>query len=376
MRMSRFSLVTGAAALLLCAMVLGSALRGQAQAPGGGYGAGIPDVFLGKYLAFRAAQLASGAAQVLRVRLGYVKGLSRSFTSIVGEMTLDLESGTYRITLNSLTPAQQYGVWIVDGAEGDGVQTTPDAAIRLTTVLANAPSAVVTGSFGTSVPTLPPGFTIDRIVVAPGIVSPTAPLASGSVNVLQKIFFRRLSLLDEGAGAVVFQETTTAPRLATLVPDLTAQTDAALVSTASTAVLDMATGLSAVASPSAAAASPRSVRLDRLISQGATLFFEETFNGNGRTCGTCHPASNNFTIDPTFIATLPANDPLFVAEFNPALAQLERPELMRDVRLDPGEPRRSRGSHHEIRDARRASHARPAGLADAGHEPRRRHRPR
>src|SRR5439155_1204409 len=62
--------------------------------------------------------------------------------------------------------------------------------------------------------------------------------------------------------------------------------------------------------------------------------FRETFNGNGRTCGTCHPAENNFTIDPKFIATLPPNDPLFVAEFTPALAQhFEKPELMRKVGL-------------------------------------------
>ena len=76
-------------------------------------------------------------------------------------------------------------------------------------------------------------------------------------------------------------------------------------------------------------ASGGSCKLDKLISQGADLFFNETFNGNGRTCGTCHPSDNNFTIDPPFIATLPANDPLFVAEFNPTLAQLERPALMR-----------------------------------------------
>ena len=111
------------------------------------------------------------------------------------------------------------------------------------------------------------------------------------------------------------------------------------------------------------------MKLDKLISQGAKLFFEETFSGNGRTCGTCHPANNNFTIDPAFIATRPANDPLFVAEFNPALAQLERPALMRSVRLDPGEPRRFQQSHDEVRDAGRAAHARPAGLTRAGHEP-------
>lgn len=62
---------------------------------------------------------------------------------------------------------------------------------------------------------------------------------------------------------------------------------------------------------------------------GADLFLRETFNGNGRSCATCHPVAHNFTIDPAFIATLPSTNPLFVAEFNPALAQLEVPKMMR-----------------------------------------------
>jgi hypothetical protein len=66
---------------------------------------------------------------------------------------------------------------------------------------------------------------------------------------------------------------------------------------------------------------------------GADLFFRETFGGNGRTCATCHPVAHNMTIDPGFIASLPASDPLFVAETNPALAQLERPALMRQFGL-------------------------------------------
>ena len=66
---------------------------------------------------------------------------------------------------------------------------------------------------------------------------------------------------------------------------------------------------------------------------GADLFFREPFNGNGRTCASCHRAENNFTIDPAFIATLPPTDPLFVAEFNPVLANLERPAQMRALSL-------------------------------------------
>lgn len=71
-----------------------------------------------------------------------------------------------------------------------------------------------------------------------------------------------------------------------------------------------------------------------LIAKGEAIFFKETFRGNGRTCGTCHREENNFTIDAAFIATLPANDPLFVAEFNPALKKnFENPRLMREFGL-------------------------------------------
>jgi hypothetical protein len=65
------------------------------------------------------------------------------------------------------------------------------------------------------------------------------------------------------------------------------------------------------------------------ICTGADLFLRETFDGNGRSCATCHPVANNFAIDTRFIASLPPNDPLFVAEFNRTLARLEIPAQMR-----------------------------------------------
>ena len=71
----------------------------------------------------------------------------------------------------------------------------------------------------------------------------------------------------------------------------------------------------------------------QLIERGHQLFTKETFDGNGRTCATCHPATNNFTIDPAFIAKLPQNDPLFVAETNPDLAKLENSKALRERAL-------------------------------------------
>ncbi len=73
---------------------------------------------------------------------------------------------------------------------------------------------------------------------------------------------------------------------------------------------------------------------DALVAKGEAIFFEETFEGNGRTCGTCHRREDNFGLTPSFIATLPDDDPLFVAETDPKLAlDFEKPRLMRGFGL-------------------------------------------
>jgi hypothetical protein len=71
----------------------------------------------------------------------------------------------------------------------------------------------------------------------------------------------------------------------------------------------------------------------QLVEEGRRIFFEETFEGNGRTCGTCHPAEHNFTIEADFIATLD-DDPLFVHENDPEnLGGLENATLLREFGL-------------------------------------------
>jgi cytochrome c peroxidase len=320
MTSSRVKLAAGVA-VLLCVFVSANTPGSQAQEPEGNYGVGIPAVFMPKYLAYRHAQLASVNPDLMRIKLGYVKGLSKSFVNMVGEMAVDLDSGAFQVSLNGLTPLQAYSLWLVDRQESDLIPPAPDTVFRLATLVAATPSTLLTGQLGLI---LPFDFTIDRVVVVPGLVWGGEALAAGSVNVFQKIFFRRLTVLNESTGAVLFEETTLPPSLSTHVPDLAAETNALNPPTL---------GFMRLESSASTDSTSRAVNLDKLISQGATLFFEETFNGNGRACGTCHPARNNLTIDPDFIKTLPANDPLFVAEFNPALAQLERPQLMRSFGL-------------------------------------------
>ena len=42
------------------------------------------------------------------------------------------------------------------------------------------------------------------------------------------------------------------------------------------------------------------VIFNNLVRTGAELFINGTFEGNGRTCASCHPPPNNFSIDPRY----------------------------------------------------------------------------
>ena len=73
-----------------------------------------------------------------------------------------------------------------------------------------------------------------------------------------------------------------------------------------------------------------------LIEKGRRLFMNETFKGNGRTCATCHPprtTSRSTSSSSPELHRRKPRDQLFVAEFNPELAQLENPALMHEFGL-------------------------------------------
>jgi hypothetical protein len=62
------------------------------------------------------------------------------------------------------------------------------------------------------------------------------------------------------------------------------------------------------------------------VSQGESLFEDETFGGNGRTCGSCHSESDSFRLSPGSVQSRFASlgspafsfDPLFVGESKPS----------------------------------------------------------
>jgi hypothetical protein len=132
----QYTSIIGIAVAVLFAFVLGGTARSLAQEPERDYSMGSPDAFLAKYRAFRTEQIRGGTPDLLRVPLGYVKGLSRSFTSIAGVFSLDLDRGAYRVSLSSLTPREAYSVWLVDAGD-DTTLPSPDVVYRLAAFVAS-----------------------------------------------------------------------------------------------------------------------------------------------------------------------------------------------------------------------------------------------
>lgn len=106
----------------------------------------------------------------------------------------------------------------------------------------------------------------------------------------------------------------------------------------STKTFSISSSLTAEQRLDACAQDPRVVAglVSAEVCAGADIFFRETFNGNGRTCGSCHPVNNNTTLDVPFIAALRQqnpDDPLFINENDPNLVNLETADLVNSAAI-------------------------------------------
>ena len=222
------------------------------------------------------------------IALGWSPAYSKDYTSAKGTARLDLVEGTLSVEVRDLEDPAILDVWLVDNVQGPGRSAMPepgDDMIRVGTLEPDGNKATLRLHLGSSLDQ----FEVDQVVVARVGGSPDSTgVLFGAPGLFQRLYTRaRLGRLE------VPQASSEQPLLELGLRSVLAQNDGGF--------------------------DPVFPTLDALVLQGADLFFNETFNENGRTCGTCHPAENNFTIDPRFIATLPDNDPLFVAEFVPPL---------------------------------------------------------
>lgn len=273
--------------------------------------------FEAAYSRWRASAERQGQQNKLVLGLGHFKGLSLDATKARGRAVLDLINGTLSVEVAGL-PEGGYEVWLVHNRPVPGGSVKPEGGDRMIRAGALVQDAD-RGKLETSLDLASlSGFKLDLLVVVPEGRKPTdGGLLYAAPNVFQKLYYSesrsrnlvttRLSELQNPPGAVsrFLQQPFRA-----VIPTL------------------------------AYANNGGNRNVADLIAQGEKLFFEEKFHGNGRTCGTCHPADNNFTIDPAYIATLPKNDPLFVAEFKRELNSQENggrffevPDLLRQFGL-------------------------------------------
>ncbi|HEX6902462.1 MAG TPA: hypothetical protein VF789_22270 [Thermoanaerobaculia bacterium] len=262
-----------------------SALAGQANV------SGVQTAFLD----WAANHEKQGGDRNVLLGLNWSKGMSREFTEAEGVARLDLVGGRAQVEVQGLKPGEQWDVWLVENAAGGSSRPeSRDRMQRLGRMTAGPENARLAAQLE---PGFFQGFQVDMMVVTRAGERPEqAGVLFGSPDLFQRLYTK-------------------------------GKTKPAMVASHSPM------GLASMFGPRVAFATPFD-SIDPLVAQGADLFFNEKFNGNGRTCGTCHPAQNSFTIDPEFIATLPPDDPLFVAEFNPDLAvNFEKPELLRALGL-------------------------------------------
>ncbi|HXI55303.1 MAG TPA: hypothetical protein VNO55_04560 [Polyangia bacterium] len=248
------------------------------------------------YALFKQNFVAVGFDRQFRMGFGFHPGLSteklpahpQNGQPPAGSVTFDFTTSTVNATLQGAPAGSSFDLWLVKNVAGGGRTMRPETGDTFFKVATFAPARSDMGCFGA------PGcveidnknlgsninFDLDLVVVTRKDQHPTVSrIAVGARGLFEKRFFREKAgrTLDPVSGTVANNVETT----------------------------------------------------DALVGRGAQLFFNETFGGNGRTCGTCHRAENNLTIDPPFIATLPQSDPLFVAENNTALAPLEDRTLLR-----------------------------------------------
>ncbi len=240
----------------------------------------------------------------LAVGLIWNKGLSTEFSKARGIALIDLNSGEVRVKVANLDDHDISEVWLVDTQDGPGRTAQPVSGDRLVRV----GSLRFAGHDGCL------GATVD-----------VAKLHAMEVNWV--VLTRRGD--DPVKGGVLYGSTS-------LFQKMYHYPERAVADRRDHGGRETGSGFGFIRSAQANGILPASVPNADLINEGRRIFFNETFNGNGRTCGTCHREDDNHTIDPKYIATLPANDPLFVAERpapNPLAQNFEKPDLMRKVGL-------------------------------------------
>lgn len=269
------------------------------------------ETFNANYKAWEAEYEKNGGDRNVVMSVGWFKGLSTGDSRANGVARLNLVDGVVSVDIDGLAKNESWDLWMIDSAAGSILPEANDTMRRLGSLSFKGDKASFYENLGSD---MFKSFDMDLIVVTKSGNTPVEDRTLvGSTSLFPRLYRSKqrgqFGVLADADPAPVKPDSRNAfQRLV-----------GAIVPTASAQI-----------GPDPSPSTPQEL----LIAAGRTSFLNDTFNGNGRTCATCHREDNNLTIDPEFIATLPPNDPLFVAEFTPALANnFEKPVLMRKLGL-------------------------------------------
>ena len=312
-RILKLATIASLLACLVPAWFSGSETPASADEQLTSTGLGNVESLEASYKAWEEEYVKNGGDRNMVVPMGSFKGLSTVETYAHGTVKLNIVDGTVSVEAMGLPDKESYEFWMVDNGTGSSVLPDSDDDMKRVGGLKRAGNIQkLEANLGSEAFE---DFDPDLFIVTRAGKDPPADRVIVGTTTL----FHRLYRSSQRGhfGVLADSEQQPAPAkdergvfeklISTIIPTAEAQ-------------------IGPIPNPS----SPLQV----LITQGRSLFNEEEFNGNGRTCATCHRENNNLTVDAEFIATLPPNDALFVAEFTPALsANFENPVLMRKFGL-------------------------------------------
>jgi hypothetical protein len=276
-----------------------------------GLGLSSVETFDANYKAWEAQYVKNGGDKNMVLAMGWFKGLSTGHSRASGVARFNLVDGVVSVEINGLSKEEGWDLWLIDSAAGSVMPEPNDAMLRLGSLKHEGKVAQFTATLGSDAFDK---FDMDLVVVTKAGKNPTEDRTLVGTTSL----FHRLHRSAQRGQFGVLADADPIPS----APDKRGTLQRMIEAISPTA--------SAQIGPIPNPSTPQEI----LITAGRQSFFNDTFQGNGRTCGTCHREDNNLTIDAEFMEGLPPNDPLFVAEFTPALsAFFENPVLMRKFGL-------------------------------------------